>query len=178
MYYSFHFHCSPASTRTMRPTTGHSPNAKLPIEMRVQWMEHEQRSRGLEHGDEHFRFFMCTRATLDSLSGASRHGSNSSELSSFQSPILLSKTLQISRSVHLFGSRENDQKKWIENKWNWAFFCFVIVISWIIIIVIICFHWQTQRPPLYWVLTQLFAFICFFNPKIKNSFAVLGRQTG
>lgn len=70
------------------------------------------------------------------------------------------------------------RKKWIENKWNWAFFCFVIVISRIIIIVIICFHWQTQRPPLYSVLTQLFALICFFNPKIKNSFAVLGRQTG
>ncbi|RVW54929.1 Preprotein translocase subunit SCY2, chloroplastic [Vitis vinifera] len=89
----------------MRPT-GHSPNAKLPIEMRVQWMEHEQRSRGLEHGDEHFRFFMCTRATFDSPERCeSRHGSNSSELSSFQSPILLSKTLQISRSVHLFGGQ-------------------------------------------------------------------------
>ncbi|RVX20943.1 Preprotein translocase subunit SCY2, chloroplastic [Vitis vinifera] len=74
--------------------------------MRVQWMEHEQRSRGLEHGDEHFRFFMCTRATLDSPERCeSRHGSNSSELSSFQSPILLSKTLQISRSVHLFGGQ-------------------------------------------------------------------------
>ena len=130
-------------------------------------MERWQRSRGLGYRDEHFRFFLCTRAPLDSLRGASL-AMEATLLSShhFNPRFFSPKPFKISGLIICLAS---------EKRRNFFFFfCLVILL----LLLIFVFIDQTKLP-LYSVPSQSFALLCFFlNPKIQNSFAFLGSQTG
>lgn len=122
-----------------------------PKGMRVQWMENEQRRRGLEHKVEYFQLFICSRASVGSVRGASiameatilsshRFCPRFSPPKPFKIPGRFFCWLSRTRRQFFFLKKEGKEKR---KRSKLLLFCyFVIVTCRIVIFLKLCLHRQ------------------------------------